>query len=256
MRDEGFPDMIAQAELHRRSIGELARHALQICSNGRTAQPSRAAQEQYQQIASAYMHQDGALRHQLLVHLREQGVTERMLVDDLIPGAARVMGERWASNEASFVDVTIGGARMNETLRAIATRRILPERRLDAPNLLLAASGAEDHTLGILVAADHFRRDGIEVDMVVGASPEDLAQRLEAHRHDALGFSIAGKRGLGWAKSVLSALKPATRRRLPVVIGGCVTISTPVQEILEATGADHVCSDPREAIHLCGLIQP
>ncbi|MCC6007176.1 MAG: cobalamin B12-binding domain-containing protein [Rhodobacteraceae bacterium] len=256
MRDEVFPDMFAQAEMHRRSINELARHSLQLCSRTRTAQPSQAIKLQYEQVADAYMHHDGGMRHQLLAHLREQGVTERILVDELLPGAARVMGERWANNEASFVDVTIGGARMNETLRSIAARRADIDQLQDAPSMLLAASGDEDHTLGILVAADHFRSIGIEVDMVVGAAPADLARRLETHNHGALGFSVAGNRGLNWTKNVLSALKPAVRRRLPVVIGGCITISRPVQDILEATGVDHVCSDPREAVSLCGLIQP
>ena len=72
------------------------------------------------------------------------------------------MGERWFANTLSFADVTIGAARLQETVRALDQRRSM-DARAYGDRILLVVPHTEHHTLGVFVASQQFRRRGVDV---------------------------------------------------------------------------------------------
>lgn len=203
-------------------------------------------------VAKALSGSDEALRRRVLGNLRLQGVSQEDIVDRLIPMIARRMGEDWCSDRTSFADVTIGVGRLQQLIREIAADwRGDALGRMDAPCILMIVLEDDYHTLGPMLAATQFRRMGISVQMSLGRPDSEVVGRLRHGAFDMVTMSIAWEGRLESLRNMINLVKTARSARPPVVVGGAF-VEDP-QAIRNYTGADHVTSDPRDALRLCGL---
>ncbi|MEO1283858.1 MAG: hypothetical protein AAFV92_03155, partial [Pseudomonadota bacterium] len=74
---------------------------------------------------------DGDVKHELaLTQLMSSGASSDDILHELVPAVARRLGDMWIGDEASFVDVTIGSARLQRmfAVRADDAHPLLPRR--------------------------------------------------------------------------------------------------------------------------------
>jgi hypothetical protein len=94
--------------------------------------------------------------------LRQRGVDTESLLLKLFAPAARKLGEMWEADAIDFVDVTVGTSRLQQLLHQFSlpaqTDATGPARRV-----LLLPTPSEQHTFGLLMVGDFFRRYGWEV---------------------------------------------------------------------------------------------
>ena len=230
--------------LARRAIAMLAANG-----NGRSEELARRLDRLY----DAFISRDEDERHEMLLRLRQDGVSTNDIVDHIIPAVARLLGERWANDRISFADVTIGTARLQEAVRALGwhdkSRQKIAET---APVILLVIPRPENHTLGAFVLADQWRRMGFHVDIAMDQHPRQIAERVLKHRYAMIGITAAGRRTLASARELVDIIRLTVARVTPIFIGGAI-LDRDI-DVLAITGADHTARDAGSALRKCGLI--
>jgi len=266
--------MTHDLRLHdRRSVQEvgvrsLARQAIRLMAS-RNSAPSDLSAQRLRVLCDAFLDEHDDARHLVLMRLRQSGVGLRDIIDRIVPDIARCLGQRWADDDISFAEVTIGSARLQETVRALGAkdqawqnviyakggragedqRPRIPGAR--APRILLVVPSPEHHTLGIFVAADQLRRLGYMVDIALDKHPRQIADSVRFGRYAMLGITAAGRRTLATTREIVDTVRSNTMRVIPIVLGGSILEAD--FDLRSLTGVDHVAPDMVTALGLCGL---
>ncbi|OAN73674.1 hypothetical protein A8B78_18005 [Jannaschia sp. EhC01] len=255
-----------RAILADHDVTELAKLALQRLARPGGARPveSKGLAERLDDLCDAYLSDRNEDRHQIIHQMRADGISTVEIIDHVIPAVAAVLGQRWTDNAISFVEVTIGTARLQEAVRALIAHGLSstgtyldndknsagPDR-VHTPRVLLVIPRPEHHTLGAFVAADQFRRFGYAVDIAVDQHPKEVAVTLRDRRYSMIGISIAGRRTLASSRELVDIIRATVTRVTPIVLGGSLLDTD--QDLKMATGVDHVARTVRDALEICGL---
>lgn len=195
--------------------------------------------------AAARASDPGCLRR-LVDDLLADGMARTQLVDQYVPSVARLLGEGWCEDTVSFAEVTIATARLQSLLAEFGN---CDGAGRSAPHIALLVRQNERHTLGAVVAAAQIRRMGFEVHLMLGRTDDEIASLLGGRRFEAILMSASGCDSLESIRELV--LKVRNHSSAPIVLGG--TLLEHAADVREATGADHVTADPKEALRLCGL---
>jgi methanogenic corrinoid protein MtbC1 len=184
---------------------------------------------------------------QTVVELREQGATVESLYLDLLAPAARELGRMWDEDECMFSDVTVGVGRLQRIMRnlspAFGTEVDVPP---DGRRALLLAAPGEQHTFGLSMVGEFFRRSGWDVVCEFDAGAEDPVGLVREEWFDVVGISAGVEARLDWLKSGIAAVRHASRNRaIGVMVGGPVFAADPARAA--AVGADATAKDGRQA---------
>lgn len=233
-------------------VRRLAKRALDVLAIDKTKTPE-AARTHLVSLCDAFTGPDIDQCHDALARIQKSGISRDDIVDHVLPGAARLMGERWFADEISFVEVTIGTARLQEAVRSLAAQNRLHDAhigRAKAPRVLMVLPRGEDHSFGLIVATDQLRRLGYHVDIAVDQTPTQIARLVRNTRFDFVGIGVVSRRTLALAKDIVEKIRMTVTNYTPIVISG-VQFATD-KDVIAATGADHVVRDVRTALKVCG----
>ncbi len=187
--------------------------------------------------------------------LRERQITPDRLCLTYIAGAARRLGDDWNSDRVGFLEVTLGSARLHGLLRMLHSD-FTPRAMRYQPELsiLMAAVPGETHVLGVMMAADFFRRVGWQVDLQCAATAERLCELAASGQYSMIGLSA----GCESVYDNLENLVPRLRRSSPsakLVLAGNLVAMEP--DIIEQLGADGSAMDvTMAASSLQSLVAP
>jgi methylmalonyl-CoA mutase cobalamin-binding subunit len=214
----------------------------------------RSRDEWVDRLCKALMSESETSHQGVISALMAGGVSSERLFQDYVPAAAQRLGEMWISDEASFMEVTVGASRLQALFRSMrdAPRGAWADRSIPlGQSVLLAIPAFEQHTLGAFVAADHFRRHGVWVRMCIGLEERELAEVLCKSRFSALALSLSTWKSVEKAGELVEYLRTQVDGLPPVVVGGRIVAErAPVQK---ASGADFAVKSVREAIERSGL---
>ncbi|MFN7178874.1 B12-binding domain-containing protein [Hyphomonas sp.] len=180
-------------------------------------------------------------------HIARGHETSSLLVQLFAP-AARELGEMWANDRVSFVDVTIGVCRLHEIVHrisgdAVHTTDLSSET---APSILIASAPGEQHVFGVLVASELFRQNGWAVTSDTSGDPATLLRTLSNHRFDMAGLSVASDLVAGDLRAIVSSWRKASRNnRLKILAGGHLFQHSP--HIALEIGADAIAGSGLDA---------
>lgn len=195
-------------------------------------------------MSEAHLEIEAALR---------DNVSVDVVIDEILPIVARDLGERWFADKISFADVSIGTARLQQSIRDLRRRDVkprVPDRR-DARVLLIIPPG-EDHTFGLFIAADQLRRAGLIVDISIAERRADLINRLKVSPPRMVGITASGIRTVASVIELVTTVRTHVRGFVPIVLGGSV-----VEQELEQVRSlpvDHIGTDIRAAALRFGLL--
>ena len=208
--------------------------------------PTLAERDVAQFVAQVLADSD-ALALQTIVTLREQGASVETLYLDLLAPAARELGRMWEDDECMFSDVTVAVGRLQRIMRSLSpafgTEVDVPP---DGRRALLLAAPGEQHTFGLSMVGEFFRRAGWDVVCEFDAGAEDPVALVRAEWFDVVGISAGVEARLDWLKSGIAAVRHASRNRaIGVMVGGPVFAADPTRAA--AVGADATAKDGRQA---------
>lgn len=249
-------------------LRSLARQAIRLMAT-KAHDATNLPDHRLNLMCDAFLDEHDDPRHLVLLRLRQNGISLCSIIDDVVPAIARCLGKRWADDEISFADVTIGTARLQETVRALGfkpecgppmTRGPIPagghEAHAPVPihwrkRILLIIPRPEHHTLGTFVAADQLRRMGYSVDIAMDQHPQQMARTVRYGRYSMVGITAAGRRALASAKELVDIIRSNVMRVTPIVLGGSILEFE--SDVRKFTGVDFVVPDVSSALRLCGL---
>ena len=177
----GALDVLAKRALarlcHDNRAGAVSRDAVSVLGD-----PCAAA------MAFALCDPDETAAQFLVDDLLEAGIS----VDDLcrhhLAPAARRLGTMWDQDRLPFTEVALATARIQSILRRLPISRT-GLRAVRGPGAVFAAVPGEMHTLGVMMAADLFRRGGWDVSLFVGLTNDEMLARLTRDDRPVIGLS-------------------------------------------------------------------
>jgi MerR family transcriptional regulator, light-induced transcriptional regulator len=169
---------------------------------------------------------------------RRRGLAVEAIFLELFAPAARHLGELWVADRCDFSSVTICLGRLQRLLRewspAFGTEVDHPP---NGRRILLAQHPDEQHSFGLSMVAEFFRREGWEVLGGVGGAVADPSAQVGRDWFDAVGFSIGSETRIDWLKERITQVRKATRNRSVVVlVGGPLFVMQPAWA--QSVGAD------------------
>ncbi len=179
--------------------------------------------------------------------LRTRGMPLERIYLELLAPAARLLGEWWEQDVRDFTQVTAALCRMHQLLHqyssAFGTGAAATP---SAPRILLAPLPGEQHTFGLIMVGEFFRREGWDVWDLNPRDIPSLTERLHGQHFDVLGLSVAHASRLAEVPTLIRKARAASRNRtLRVMVGGAPFVADPARAL--TCGADTLAVDARGA---------
>lgn len=178
----------------------------------------------------------------------QQGTSLECVFLDLMAPAARYLGELWQQDLCDFTDVTIALARMQQLLRELAPAfETEAAPQLSTRSALLVAAPADQHTFGVFIVQEFFRRAGWQVRGGYVSSIDELLDLVSGEAFDLVGLSVSNEiEPDNFAAVICGIREAALRRNTRIMVGGRFFLEHP--EYVARVGADATAQDGRRAV--------
>lgn len=219
----------------------------------RTVEPSatvsyRAPQAALKELADLAMHEDASSIVSYVEGLVDRGVPIEDAYLEWLAPAARQMGCDWETDEVDFSLVTIGMWKIQQAMHALSPTFLKHTTVLKAARrVLLASVPGEQHTMGLFMVSEFFRRSGWDVWSELPSDYEDVIAKVRGERFDLVGLSVGCEHKLEPMAQAITSLRRASRNSdVLIMLGGPILSGHP--EIAVAAGADFSATDARQAV--------
>jgi methanogenic corrinoid protein MtbC1 len=184
-----------------------------------------------------------------------QGVSMEAIFLDLLAPAARHMGHLWDVDAADFATVTLAMGRLQRIMHRLGERFCGEVAHGNGESALLTIIPGEQHSFGLSMVAEFFRRAGWNLCTGPFSSHQELTSLVQTHWFDIVGFSISSERRFDELKRDIREIRRGSRnRKIGIILGGSMVIAHP--DLVAAMGADMMTADATTAPQQAhGLIQ-
>ncbi len=195
---------------------------------------------QSQRLAKACLSREPRVVENCVLNMFEQGIGLETLFLQTIPNAARLFHDWWAQDEIDFVAVTQASYRLQELVYYLSPEFVLsgPKSAVPANHVaLLVNTPQSQHSLGLLILSQYFKRYGWQV---LGSSTwreADMLTAVQSSAVDVVGISVSDERRMGYVKQLIATLRQASSNAaLLVMVGGPLLLKHP--HLAQWLGAD------------------
>lgn len=232
-------EIIPRLVLARRATAEIRDGG----SNG-----ARLGSEQVAEFARVVLTHDAAVALSLVDGLRARGVPVERLYLELLAPAARRLGELWAEDLCDFTEVTVGLGRLQQVMHELSPAfRNECAQRDHGRCILLAPVPGEQHTFGLWMVAEFFRRAGWHVWSLPLGTAQEMAALARREWFAVVGLSAACPSRIDALAAAIRMIRRSSRNRaVGVMVGGPLVLSQP--DLVPLVGADATAVDARQAV--------
>jgi len=165
---------------------------------------------------------------------------------ELFAPAARELGLMWAEDQLTFMQVTLGSCRLHHALCEYSARD--PQQSdHNGRSIMLAPVPGDQHTLGVVIVAEFFRRAGWCVDSPLDCEEQTVLSGIEQEHFDLLGISVSRCDQATKVATLIERARACSRNpALQVLVGGPALAERP--ELLLQVGADALARDGADAV--------
>src|SRR6201996_4539128 len=183
---------------------------------------SEASVDDVAEFATLVATHDVTVARAYVSALLSRGVSLEKIYLDLLAPAARLLGEWWKEDVRDFTEVTSGLCRMHQLLHEFSAaflhdaRAASPERRA-----LLVPMPGEQHSFGLIMVAEFFRRAGWDVWDLHPSKPEDLLAAVQKQWFSVVGVSLSCESRLEQLAPLIAAIRAKSRNpAVGIMVGG------------------------------------
>ena len=202
---------------------------------------------QIQILAQACLQGLDAAR-QVVFGWQRQGQSLEDIYTQGITPCARLLGDWWCSDRLDFAMTTIASAHLQQLLHDFSAEFLQesPRQRNGLSLLLLTEPGAQ-HSMGLFMLSEFFKRAGWVVTVAVPQDLADFKKMFLSDWFDAVGISVSTDRHLATLQSLLPQLREASDNlNLHVFAGGPMAIHSP--DLLKGLPAQLIAEDAPETV--------
>jgi len=199
-------------------------------------------------FADLLVKEDVAIASDFVETMCRNGTPLEVIFLELFAPAARHIGILWDKDICSFTDVTIALSRLQQLLRELsAAVEVEGEAVLHQRSALLVAAPGDQHTFGVFLVQEFFRRAGWHVEGGFLKSSDELLGLVHDGSFDLVGLSVSNDVGVEDLTSIIRAVREAASPRVPnILVGGRFFLDRP--ECVGRVGADTTAQDGRRAV--------
>ena len=210
----------------------------------RTIEP---ANESVVALAEFVLHGDIATARVFVERKHSEGASLESLYIDLLTPAARYLGDLWTDDRCDFTAVTFGMGHLQQLLRELSPMFQSEFHQTQASDrILLAPAPGDQHTFGLSMVAEFFRRAGWDVWGGPLSCAADLFSIVRSDWFDLVGLSIGHEVSVDVLSRTIRTIRRSSRNRvIGVMVGGPLVVQHP--EIVVQIGADASAPDGRSA---------
>lgn len=172
---------------------------------------------------------------------------ERIYLEVLAP-VARLLGTMWEEDRCDFTAVTVGLCCLQQLLlENSGSFGPRPGRRDGQRRILLAPVPGEQHSFGLVMVGEFFRRQGWDVCSGTGAAAREIVATTRKQWFSMVGFSVSCESRLQALASLIHEIRRASRNpQIGVLVGGGIFMEQP--ELATLVGADATATDGQQAV--------
>ncbi len=209
---------------------------------------AQIGREQVDELVRLLLLHDSPVASGYIASLREAGASLERIALSLLAPAARDLGERWERDEVDVIQVTLGLCRLQTLLREISAETPHEgSERVPRGSILLVPELGEQHTFGLELVGEFFRRAQWDVWMEKPESAAALLELVAREEFSVIGLTVACEERLPGLATRITAVRRASRNRsLCVMVGGPLFLAKP--ELATSVGADATACDSHVAV--------
>ncbi len=203
-------------------------------------------------FTSLLLQDDEASCDDFIASLRNRPVAMESIFLDLFSPAARRLGELWNEDLCDFTQVTLGLWRIQKMVYELSSsvpENLSASTRTTPLSAMLVAAPGSQHTLGLTMVCEFFRRAGWDVYSEPCANAHELTELARHGWFDVIGLSASVDDQLEPLETFISDLRSASRNpSVGVMVGGPLFLNN--ASLVGEVGADFTASDARQAVEL------
>jgi MerR family transcriptional regulator, light-induced transcriptional regulator len=208
----------------------------------------RFSDEMVRDFTAAVLDVDETAATRFVDELRSSGVAIDDIYLGLFSSSARLLGEYWETDRSPFAEVALALWRLHRLVRDIS-----PAFQGEAPaanrllQALLAPAPGEQHSFGLVLLSEYFRRAGWNVIPGPLQTNAEITRAVSADFLAIVGFSISSENNLDRLAASISTVRRKSRNRaVGVMVGGALFNERP--DLVARVGADATACDAAEAL--------
>jgi MerR family transcriptional regulator, light-induced transcriptional regulator len=180
--------------------------------------------------------------------LRREGMPLDVIYMQLLAPAARRLGALWEADLCDFTQVTLGLWRIQQVMYDLSPA--FHRSSAESPGgrrALLTPAPQSQHTFGLLMVSEFFRRAGWDVWARTSATAQDIVSAARGEWFDVCGLSLGSETHVDSTTSVIVDVRKQSRNpAIVVMVGGPVVGAHP--ELVARVGADATAGDAESAV--------
>ena len=207
-------------------------------------------QEEIARFAQLCIESDADAPDTFVQSLMAEGLGSEAIFLHLLAPAARHLGYLWEEDICDFTQVTIGLVRMQQmTLRLGSEFQEKRKLAMDGMRALFAPVPGSQHTFGVLMVSEFFRREGWQVWMELGSSETALLEAVKKDWFEVIGLSVGIDAHVeSLIKTIRTIRSSSANSNAKILIGGPLLAVSP--DLYKEVGADGAASDAATAVEL------
>ncbi len=214
---------------------------------------AQVSQDDVRAFAQLVLEPDENVAHACIDAMRTSGISVETIYTDLLAPVARYLGELWEDDLCDFTQVTVGLGRLQQVLRELSPAFGQSNASTSGNRVLLLPGPGEQHTFGLVMVAEFFRRAGWDVGggpWEAGADPVVMVKR---EWFDVVGFSLGNVEQLDdLAACIKNVRAAALNKSICVIVGGPLFLANP--EYVAYVNADAASTDGAHAPQLAASL--
>ena len=231
----------------------LAHPIADDCLSLKPPASAQVSQQDVEAFAKLVLAPDENVAHACIEAMRTSGISVETIYTDLLAPVARYLGVLWEEDLCDFTEVTVGLGRLQQVLRELSPAFGQSNTGTSGSRVLLLPGPGEQHTFGLVMVAEFFRRAGWDVGggaWEAGADPVVMVQR---EWFDVVGFSLGNVTQLDDLTACIKSVRAAAlNKSICVIVGGPLFLSNP--EYVAYVNADAASTNGAQAPELAARL--
>ena len=189
---------------------------------------------------------DENVAHACIEAMRSSGISVETIYTDLLAPVARYLGKLWEDDLCDFTEVTLGLGRLHQVLRELSPAFSQSNHTTNGRRALLLPAPGEQHTFGLVMVSEFFRRAGWDVGGGPWEAGADPVMMVRSEWFDVVGFSLGDVTRLdALAECIRHIRESALNPSISILVGGPLFLAHP--EYVSFVNADAASTDGAQA---------
>ena len=238
-----------KSTLPEHSVEQLAREVLRrLASHSGETVSFAPPKDEIEHLCNALLSENDNAAAEFIQDLRSEGVSIETAYLVYLAGAARLLGEWWESDKVSFTAVTLGTSRMYGIMRALRHQFGAARAAVKRSAVFVSVPG-ETHVLGVRMAADLFRKEGWEIDLIIDKPHDELVDEVSQSRAIIIGISAGGEHAVEALSKLMIALRISNPNAWIFVSGNIVDEARDAIELMDPDGMVTTIEDAKKILN-------